>query len=1531
MANATSENKSMSMVIDGVASTPDLDSSGESLDLKGANIDDLIEGKGLFSYEHKGAGGDDENYGQEIVGKILTAKKIYVERDCETERHRFFWDRVRGPFLYIIGRLFDGAGHPGAQALAASIRDAVANEEPSVLSYSVEGTTLEKEGHILKSTIIRRVAVTFRPCLKTTQLGLVEDPGAPAGFPKHPGAVDVASLVAKEEKNPQFARLGGYSMEYGPGMLKAMTAGNYNVAPGALTGGAALQREHLVDEKVKKKAMDVFRRWDGRTKFREVLKAEMPEVSDDFIDHFSDIVERHSFRVKKAEEVIGQLAKAGKKPAKPKAPKPEAAPPAQLMIQGKPVPAPPAGTKGPSFDVASGRLTTKQGVFQASTPSAPHPHLLEHTGKAPQEIASHFSDEMAAQRVHHQRAMKNWFDVNDRFVKGAVPSGVVSHAVAFALMSPGTPVPIQEHMYSIDEDVILTTCDKKQKKIKDFRAGDTIFGVNARGETVRTQVVALHDHGILDGYEVVFDDGYSIVCSQNHKFLTQHGMTPLWKTVTLNIGVYSDPKNQEGWLAGQVRTDIQNRSPVQGPQKRVSGLQKALAGEKEEHRQVRMGVYVGRQEVVLTKGCSPGPKGEIRKGPNGSYGRHSTVGEGASRGVQRSPEEGCYCDGRMGQAQSGEGAGSGPSLGRSRGEMAHREPGSLCREYSQNGRSAEGEEGWLAVLQDGGVPPQDRNPDLGRGPNSLRGRTQAGGLCESGPQKLGGSGRVLPLLRVQEQHLLVCHSGAGRNAECGSAETAECDVDSAGLHLFSAPQQLLKAPVARMAYSDAPLASTGSLVLRRIVRVRSVGLKHMYDLEVSHPKHNFLLSNGVVTSNSHFVDALHSQGLEAPGLEQWGATQKDWMARNRTGLPQHSQDHFKALEDQLKAKTGAFIGFNKPDKFSEYFGDYLKNDHNDIMKSIADAKGDAHVVARRFSEVRGIGPKLARYLTSMMGGGNMVVPDTHFLRHYFGGRPDAPGQRPGTSPDSDTMDHLKGVVLGSTSAHDLLEGMDKHYFQNHDAVKNVLNDPTIGPYFKGREEQAIFPAFWHHWISIPGHEGRIGIPNKYASNEGTDHAPFWDAVRPLLNKAEGADYDPDLHFRTAMQHHRWVEKYGAVHALGLYYRYLAPKLMENDSKKGEYAMRKCEALQVELLGLLRKAAFDPLNALLSSSPAPRKTLKRSDGASGEMDWQGEKVIPGRGTYTDPTGTRKDLALFEAGPKEFVGVPKEKLGNHQPGDLVRIPRNHHTLEVHTPPQKVGASKVVSVKDHGVSEYMHPESAALAEGFDFGAHSAPSDKGSRRNTSFWSQTPSGQRVYVKGEPGAIQNKVGIPEARQEAVYGNLARSFFGLGQYVPTAALVRHPVTGIEHAIIAHTPGEEYDSYDPAHAAIIKSHGDSGEIDKMHIMDKVMANSDRSHMNYLVDPKTNSMSLIDHNLVLDSTKRSWFPEYSYQYSRQAGTARKLHPEAIKWLNQLDPDELETQLRKHEIPDTEVVRAGMRLREIQALGRKQLITPTNVWEDV
>src|SRR5688572_20970386 len=119
------------MIVDGVFASQAIDSSGEILDVDGCDISTL-DVDGVANYEHKSPDDKDQdaNNGEEIVGKIIFAKKIFKESDCDTDRERLYWNQVKVPYIYGMVRLYDGAGHSGAQALAAQIRDHHANEEP---------------------------------------------------------------------------------------------------------------------------------------------------------------------------------------------------------------------------------------------------------------------------------------------------------------------------------------------------------------------------------------------------------------------------------------------------------------------------------------------------------------------------------------------------------------------------------------------------------------------------------------------------------------------------------------------------------------------------------------------------------------------------------------------------------------------------------------------------------------------------------------------------------------------------------------------------------------------------------------------------------------------------------------------------------------------------------------------------------------------------------------------------------------------------------------------------------------------------------------------------------------------------------------------------------------------------------------------------------------------------------------------------------------------------------------------------------
>jgi len=107
--------------------------------------------------------------------------------------------------------------------------------------------------------------------------------------------------------------------------------------------------------------------------------------------------------------------------------------------------------------------------------------------------------------------------------------------------------------------------ETKTKRIEEFVPGDVVLCVNQAGDTVETQVVALHDHGVLPGYEVAFDDGYKVTCTLDHKFLTQKGQKSLREIIRTNSSILCDPKHKMesenaeekyGWLEGSMRDEL---------------------------------------------------------------------------------------------------------------------------------------------------------------------------------------------------------------------------------------------------------------------------------------------------------------------------------------------------------------------------------------------------------------------------------------------------------------------------------------------------------------------------------------------------------------------------------------------------------------------------------------------------------------------------------------------------------------------------------------------------------------------------------------------------------------------------------------------------------------------------------------------------------------------------------------------------------------------------------------------------------------
>lgn len=685
---------------------------------------------------------------------------------------------------------------------------------------------------------------------------------------------------------------------------------------------------------------------------------------------------------------------------------------------------------------------------------------------------------------------------------------------------------------------------------------------------------------------------------------------------------------------------------------------------------------------------------------------------------------------------------------------------------------------------------------------------------------------------------------------------------------------------------------------------------------------------------AHLVDSMRATGTDprTSDPKQLEALRSDWLNRDKPQQwPEHSRDHFARLEGLLRMgidskmtgrKAGDIGGFmlanNKFKNMEKYH-----SLHDSLMELIGRHRHDARSAVEELMfhkkaaglweakrdrqtakgqpdigpytagpSVPGLATKTARYTYGMLGGGNVTVPDTHFSRYLFG---------LDKGKDTETIKYIRDGILWDASNSHIMGGLDRYYGQHHDAVKHMLQHPKWGHVFE-KPEDAIFPAFWKNWVGIVPHEASRGLQAN-GWNEATDHKPFWDAVGPYLNKAEGATMS--LAAQTAKTHSDWVQKYGEMPALLMYYHYLVPQLLAAGEKNQQTAqVMKFESAAIEL----------QKNSDVSQA---------GDALPETVQFGGKTVKPGHGYIPG----RKRLAVFQATPTHLVGVPREKAQSWTSEDLIKIPRSSGA-SLQSYPEELAAPSVVSHEVHGVPEYTHHDDVkAMVHGLDFDAPRQAATDGINQNESFWTRGGNGKRVYVKANHD--ESDFDVPS--REGLYHNLARDFFGLGQYTTPTGVVYHPKTGQKHAVIQNIEGGEHlDMKQPEHVQALKDLGDSGELHKMTIMNVIAANHDRHRGNFMMTP--GGMKLIDHGYAFqDSNLHSTpTPDYLKYYDQTTPVAERpkdwagiraklrLHPEAARWVQGLDPQQLDMQMRRHGVPDRYIDEARRRLISIQRESR-------------
>jgi hypothetical protein len=145
------------------------------------------------------------------------------------------------------------------------------------------------------------------------------------------------------------------------------------------------------------------------------------------------------------------------------------------------------------------------------------------------------------------------------------------------------------------------------------------------------------------------------------------------------------------------------------------------------------------------------------------------------------------------------------------------------------------------------------------------------------------------------------------------------------------------------------------------------------------------------------------------------------------------------------------------------------------------------------SMMPGFGPKLARYQALLMGQGNVIVPDRHFIRSMF------------NLNEDDPMSGYVQNVFAPTAGERMLRGIDHHFNQKSPGVEKVLE--KWPDHFKGRRMQANALGFWLQWLCMPHYNSLRGIPTDNL-NMGTAHDPYFKAVRDTLED-EGIPHELD--------------------------------------------------------------------------------------------------------------------------------------------------------------------------------------------------------------------------------------------------------------------------------------------------------------------------------------------------------------------------------------------------------------------------------------
>lgn len=159
----------MATYIHGIGASENIDTSGEIVSIAGLDISSLDK-DGVFNWEHKA------DMPSQVVGKILKARKIFSDADCEDDYQLKFWEKCKVPFLYVMGELLDDYSDSAREVAGKFRYDADRQNERNMMNFSVEGSKISKEGITVSRSIARKITITILPCNKAAVAEMVATP-----------------------------------------------------------------------------------------------------------------------------------------------------------------------------------------------------------------------------------------------------------------------------------------------------------------------------------------------------------------------------------------------------------------------------------------------------------------------------------------------------------------------------------------------------------------------------------------------------------------------------------------------------------------------------------------------------------------------------------------------------------------------------------------------------------------------------------------------------------------------------------------------------------------------------------------------------------------------------------------------------------------------------------------------------------------------------------------------------------------------------------------------------------------------------------------------------------------------------------------------------------------------------------------------------------------------------------------------------------------------------------------------------------